>query len=146
MPSLRSHAARSLTARATRITSAFRVRLVVVGTTNGSGRYEVRGDADQRPALADEPPHLLDVHRLERPETAVQGLVVVKRGPAAEIAAVDQSDVEPALGRVPGRRGAVDAGANHQDVEASVRQPAEVAHHRSFIVRWWDCTGTLGWK
>ena len=93
--------------------------------------HQVRDDAGQRAALADEQPHLLEVERLQRAQAAVQGLQVVERGAAAEVAAIDQGHGEAAVDGVPGDGRAVDSGADDQHVEPGVRQSPEVAHHQS---------------
>ena len=53
---------------------------------------------------------------------------------AAEVAAIDQRDPQAALRRVPRGQGAVDAGADDEQIEGVVGQPAQVAHQPASIV------------
>jgi hypothetical protein len=100
------------------------------------GTDQMRQNARQRAPLADEQPHLREVERLQRAQSAVQRLEVVEGGGRAEIAFVDDGDRQPALRGVPRRGDAVEAGADDNHVEFRVRQTAEVALHRPLIVRY----------
>ena len=59
-----------------------------------------------------------EVHRLQRSQAAVQRLVVVEGGAGAEVALVDERHRQAAQRRVPRREGAVDAGADDEQIEA----------------------------
>ena len=91
--------------------------------------HQMRRDAGQRAPLADEQPHLREVHRLQRAQAAVQRLQVVERRRRAEVVLVDERHRQAAQRGVPRRERAVEAGADDDHVEASIRQAAEIARH-----------------
>ena len=109
--------------------------MAVGGDTEGERPHQVRRHHGQGPPFADEPPHLRQAEGLQRPQAAVQGLQAVEGRAAAEVAAVDEGDAQAALGGVPGGERAVDPGADDQQIEGLIRQPAHVAHHPQGIVR-----------
>ena len=102
------------------------------------GAHEVGQDPRQRPPLADEQAGLCEIERLQRAQAAVQGFQVVERRGGAKVVPVDDRDRQPALRRIPRRRDPVEAGTDHQDVETSIHQVAEVALHQPVIVWYWS--------
>ena len=93
--------------------------------------HEVWRDPHQGPPLADVLAQLADPQPLQAADAAVQRLGVVERGAAAEIAAIDQRDPQPAQRGIPGDGGAVDPGADHDHVER-LAQSLEVALHAAY--------------
>ena len=91
--------------------------------------HEVRRDARQGPALPREAAQRGHVARLQRPDAAVYRLGAVERRAAAEVAAVDDGHRQSAQRGVPRRDGAVNAAAEHQQIERAGRQRRRVASH-----------------
>ncbi len=121
----------SVTARAARSARALRVEMAVGRDTEGQGLHQVRRHAGHGPAFADEQPHLRQAQALQRSQAAVQRLQAVEGRAAAEVAAVDQRHPQAPLRRIPCGQGAVDAGADDEQIEGVVRQPAQIAHQPS---------------
>ena len=82
-----------------------------------------RSDAQERAALvvrlADEP----EVAHPQVPEPAVDELGRAAGRGRAEVAALDERDVEAGVGRLCRDRGADDAAADHEQVEGPLLQP-----------------------
>ena len=81
------------------------------------GPDQVRQDPRQRAPLADEQPHLPEIHGLQRTQAAMQGLEVVERRGRAEVVLVDDGDRQAPLRGIPCRRDAIEAGADDDHVE-----------------------------
>ena len=105
------------------------------GQQEGQGVDEVRQDVREGATLAQVLAHLAEVPALERAHAAVHRLGVVERRAAAEVPLVDQGHLEAALRRIPGRGGAVDAGADDEQVELGGREPTRIASHVPCILR-----------
>src|SRR5690606_22914224 len=91
--------------------------------------HQMRGDAGERPALADEQTHLPEVHRLERAQAPVQCLEVVERGGRADVRSVDERDGQASKRGVPGGNRPVNSGADYHQIEADPLEAGEVASH-----------------
>ena len=91
---------------------------------------EMRHHSRQRAPLAQVLAHLGELAVLQRSHAAVDGLRVVEGGAGADVAAVDEGDFQAALRGIPGHRGAVDAGADYQQIVGFIGQPPQVASHK----------------
>ena len=66
---------------------------------------------------------------LQIAQPAVQRAVVMKRGRAAKVVALDQRDVQAAAGRVPRGEKPMDATADDEQIERVRRECVEIAEH-----------------
>ena len=89
------------------------------------------GDAQDGAPLAHVLAQLVEAEALQAADAAVQGLGVVEGRAAADVTAVEQGDAQAAQRGVPGDGGAVDAGADHHQVER-LAQAIQVALHAAY--------------
>jgi hypothetical protein len=109
--------------------------------------HQVRRDTRERAPLPQIFAQLADLAVLQRAYAAVDGLRVVEGGAGADVAAVDEGDLQAALRRIPGHRGAVDAGADYQQIVGFIGQPPQVASHKVVSYdREWEPAARPGWQ
>ncbi len=84
------------------------------GDQHGQRLDQARRHPEQRGPLADGFPHPGEIAAGQIADPAVHDAEAVRGGGAAEVAALDQGDLEPAQGGVPGDEGALDAATDHE--------------------------------
>ena len=102
----------------------------------GQCAKEPGGDASQRATLRDRFARAIDPSGLERSQPAMDGLLMIERGAAAEVRRLDERRPEAAARGVVRDRQAVDAAADDEQVVLAGFQPVWVAwpHGRAFTL------------
>ena len=95
----------------------------------GQRPHQLGGDAQERRSLARPFTQAGEIGALQMAQAAVDRLQAVPGSAGAEVARFDQRHGQSPLGRVPGRRGSVDAPADHEQVVLPAREPSEVPLH-----------------
>ena len=108
---------------------------VAGGQQEGQRMHQMRQDVREGAPLAQVLAHLAEVPTLQRAHAAVHGLGVVERRAAAEIALVDERDLEAPLRGIPRDSRPVDAGTHDEEVELGGREPTRIASHVPCILR-----------
>src|SRR5262249_24115575 len=88
-------------------------------------------DAQPLAPLADRLAHALEVELLQIAQAAVKRAEAVAAGRVPEVFGFDERDAQATASRFPGRAGAVNAAADHDDVMLYARHAFQVPVHTS---------------